>query len=75
MALSFAKMMATVYGRGVRVLAGLLLIALALFALDGTAAIVVFVVALLPLLAGLFNFCAISLFIGAPFSGKDALSR
>jgi hypothetical protein len=63
--------MATFTGRALRVLAGLVLIAIGALALEGTAATILVVIGFVPLLAGLANVCLISPLIGAPFQGKD----
>ncbi len=74
--MAFAKFMASPAGRGVRILAGVLLIAwgLGLFgAIDQTTGIIIAVVGLVPLLAGVFNVCMIAPILGAPFSGSKVL--
>lgn len=71
--MAFAKFMATWFGRGIRILAGLVLIAIGLFAVGDTAGLVLALVGVLPVLAGVFNVCLIAPIIGAPFSGRKAL--
>lgn len=56
-------------GRVVRIVAGLALIALGIWGLDGTVGIVVAVVGAVPLLAGIFDFCVFAPLFGNPFSG------
>lgn len=75
MNMQFARFMAGMPGRAVRAVAGLLIIALGLFVLEGALGIVVAVIGLAPLAAGVFNFCLIAPIIGAPFRGQDALSQ
>ncbi len=70
--MAFAKFMAGSVGRGVRIIAGMALIALGLLVIKDTAGIIVAVIGVLPILAGVFNFCMIAPLIGAPFSGKTA---
>ncbi len=65
----FVKFMATTTGRLVRILAGAALIALGLLGIHGTGGIVVAVIGLLPLVAGLFDFCVFAPLFGAPLSG------
>lgn len=72
MSLTFARFMANPLGRGIRIVAGLALIAVGLFALKGTTGIIVAIVGLVPLLAGILNICLIAAIIGAPFRGRDA---
>ena len=67
----FAQFMATWSGRMVRILAGLALIVWG-FRQDTPLGIAAGIFGFLPLAAGLFNFCAISFLIGAPFRGRDA---
>jgi hypothetical protein len=66
---AFVKFMASTTGRIVRIVAGLVLIAVGLFAVGGTGGIVLAVVGLLPLAAGLFDFCVFAPLFGCPLSG------
>lgn len=75
--MAIAKFMASPLGRGVRILAGVLLIAwgLGLFgAVDQTTGIIIAVIGLVPLLAGVFNVCLIAPILGAPFSGSKVIN-
>lgn len=72
--MSFARFMATMTGRLVRIIAGLVLIVAGLFVMGGTAGTIVAIIGVLPVLAGVFNVCLIAPLIGAPFSG-DAASQ
>jgi hypothetical protein len=65
----FVKFMANSTGRLVRVIAGIALVALGLLVIHGTGGIIVAVVGLVPLLAGLFDFCVFAPLFGAPLSG------
>jgi hypothetical protein len=68
---SFSKFMASTAGRIVRIVAGIVLIALGFFGnLPTWAGIVVIVVGLVPLVAGLFDFCVFAPLFGDPMSGK-----
>lgn len=62
--------MASGIGRVLRIIAGIALIALGLLVLQGTFGIVVAVVGLVPLLAGLFDFCVFAPLFGNPLSGS-----
>ncbi|MHB1380679.1 MAG: YgaP family membrane protein [Thermoleophilia bacterium] len=53
----------------VRIVAGVILIALGLLWLGGTAGIIVAVVGAVPLLAGLLDFCVFAPLFGCPLSG------
>ena len=65
----FCTFMASTAGRIIRVVAGIALVALGLLVLKGTAGIVVAVVGLVPLAAGLFDFCVFAPLFGCPMSG------
>ncbi len=56
-------------GRIVRIVAGAALVAWGLLGLTGTAGVIVAVVGLVPLAAGLFDFCVFAPLFGAPFTG------
>lgn len=70
----FVTFMASTAGRLVRIVAGIVLILVGLFALGGTggntAGIVVAVIGLVPLLAGLFDVCLFAPLFGYPLSGS-----
>ena len=68
---SFCTFMASTNGRVIRAVAGILLIVLGLFVLNGTAGIVVAIVGALPLLAGVFDFCVFAPLFGCPLSGPQ----
>lgn len=69
--MGFAKFMATGLGRGLRMVAGLVLILCGLFVTHGTLEVVLGIVGVVAFAAGLFNFCLIAPLIGAPFRGAD----
>lgn len=71
----FIKFMASGVGRLVRIVAGVALIVVGLASVQGTAGIVLAVVGLLPLLAGLFDFCMFAPLFGAPLSGTKIRGR
>jgi len=66
---SFCTFMASTTGRIIRIVAGIVLIVWGWMGLGGTAGIVVVVVGLVPLLAGLFDFCVFAPLFGCPLSG------
>ncbi len=70
----FIKFMASTAGRVTRVVAGLVLILWGLLGIEGTVGIVVTIVGLVPLLAGLFDFCVFAPLFGAPLSGPQIRS-
>jgi hypothetical protein len=72
--MSFARFMASPLGRGIRVVAGLVIIVAGLV-IGSTGGYILAVVGLLPLLAGALNVCVIAPALKAPFSGKAALTN
>lgn len=71
--MGFATFMASAAGRWLRVIAGLVLVAIGLIlafqAGSMAAGIVIAVVGLVPFLAGVFDVCVFAPLFGAPFSG------
>ena len=67
----FVKFMASTAGRLTRIVAGIALVLWGLFGLGGATGIVVLVIGLIPLLAGLFDFCVFAPLFGAPMSGPQ----
>ena len=67
---AFVKFMASSAGRITRIIAGLVLIALGLLVMHASiGGIVVAVIGLVPLVAGLFDFCVFAPLFGAPMNG------
>jgi Protein of unknown function (DUF2892) len=66
----FVKFMASPAGRITRIVAGIILVAWGLLGIHGVGGIVVAIVGLVPLLAGLFDFCVFAPLFGAPMSGS-----
>ena len=64
----FPKFMASPAGRIIRVVAGIVLVALGYF-MHGVGGWIVGIVGLVPLVAGLFDFCVFAPLFGAPMSG------
>lgn len=65
----FVKFMASSAGRVIRVVAGIALVALGLLVVKNVGGILLAVVGLVPLVAGLFDFCVFAPLFGAPMSG------
>jgi hypothetical protein len=65
----FIAFMASPTGRIVRVVAGLVLIALGWLVIGGTAGIIVAIIGLVMLAAGTFDFCLFAPLFGLPLSG------
>jgi hypothetical protein len=67
----FVKFMASPAGRIIRIIAGIALIAWGFFGnLNTVVGIILIVVGLVPLVAGLFDFCVFAPLFGAPMNGK-----
>ena len=67
----FIAFMASTNGRIARIVAGIALIVIGLLVMDGTGGIIVAVIGLVPLAAGVFDFCVFAPLFGNPFSGKE----
>jgi uncharacterized membrane protein HdeD (DUF308 family) len=68
---SFFKFLASTNGRIVRIVAGIILIAIGLFAnMNTVVGYILIVIGLIPLLAGIFDVCVFAPLFGRPFSGK-----
>ena len=67
----FGQCMSSRRGRIGRMVGGIALIAIGLFALGGAAGIVLAAVGLVPLLAGAFDVCIFSALFGGPLRGSD----
>lgn len=65
------KFLASTTGRWVRIIAGVVLIVVGLLVVKDTAGIIVAVIGLVPLAAGIGDFCVFAPLFGAPFSGKS----
>ncbi|MFW5748683.1 MAG: YgaP family membrane protein [Chloroflexota bacterium] len=65
-----AGFLASTTGRVVRGVAGVILIALGLLVLDQPLGLIVAVIGLVPLAAGVFDFCLLAPLFGLPFQGK-----
>ena len=70
----FVKFMASAAGRVIRIAAGLALVLWGLMSIGGTTGVVVAVIGLVPLVAGLFDFCIFAPLFGAPLSGPQIRS-
>ena len=73
--MGFAKFMSSGLGRGVRIVAGLILIGLGVFSVGGTGGLILAVVGAVPLLAGVFDVCLFAPLFGGPLKGTDARAK
>jgi predicted cobalt transporter CbtA len=69
--MGFARFMSSLAGRLLRIVAGIALIIIGLAVVHGTGGIILAIVGLVPLVAGLFNFCVFAPLFGGPFLPKD----
>jgi hypothetical protein len=67
--------LASTAGRGVRIVAGAVLILVGLYVVGGTGGVIVTVIGLIPLLAGAADVCVFAPLFKMPFSGKEIRSR
>jgi type IV secretory pathway VirB2 component (pilin) len=68
---AFFKFMASTAGRIARIIAGLVLIALGIWAVSGIGGWILVIIGLVPLLAGLFDRCVFAPLAKLPFNGAD----
>jgi hypothetical protein len=73
--MAFVQFMASKTGRWLRVAVGIILLVLGIMVVEDTAGIVLTIIALVPLLAGIFDVCVIAPLFGAPFKGADIRAR
>lgn len=73
--MAFARFMSSAVGRLLRIVAGVALIVVGLVVVEDTAGIVIAVIGLVPLAAGLFDFCLFGPLLGAPLSGRAIRNR
>ena len=73
--MAFAKFMAGSIGRGVRVLTGVVLVVLGLFAMEQPVGYIVAALGAVFIVVGVLNICLIAPLIGVPLSGKETLGR
>ena len=69
--MGFAQFMSSGLGQGLRIVAGIILIAVGLAVVGGIGGIVLAVVGLVPLLAGVLDVCLFAPLFGAPLKGTD----
>jgi len=72
--MQFARFMAGPVGRGARIVAGIAIAGAGILFAHGALTIALIAVGVVVFLAGFVNFCLVAPVIGAPFSGRKALS-
>ncbi len=73
--MGFAQIMSSGSGRALRIVSGIVLIAVGLGLVGGTGGIVLAVIGLVPLLAGAFDVCFFGVLFGAPLRGTEVRAR
>ena len=68
--MKFSKFMASGLGRLLRVIAGLVLFYLGFGIMNNTPGYIIGVIGIIPLVAGVFDFCIMAPLFGMPFMGK-----
>jgi hypothetical protein len=68
---AFAQFISTGAGRGLRVIVGIALICYGYLHRPSTTGTVLMIVGLVPLVAGILNWCIISALLGGPLRGSD----
>ena len=66
----FVRFMASASGRGLRIVAGLAIIAWGFFGLGGNEAYVISAIGAIPLLAGILDICIFGPLFGCPLEGS-----
>ena len=69
--MAFTLFMVSSVGRAIRIVAGLILIGLGLFGIGNSCGWLLAAVGLVPLVAGVADFCLFAPLFGEPFWGKD----
>jgi len=69
--MEFARFMSSLSGRLLRIVAGIVLIIVGLAVVHGIGGIILAIIGLVPLVAGVFNFCVFAPLFGGPFLPKD----
>jgi hypothetical protein len=72
--MSFVSFMRSWTGRGLRIVAGIALIAVGV-AIGGTGGVIIAVIGVVPLAAGVFNFCVFGPLFGVDLMGRQRASR
>ncbi|MCA1668557.1 MAG: DUF2892 domain-containing protein [Thermomicrobia bacterium] len=69
--MGFARFMATGIGRGIRIVAGAVVITIGLLRVRGGRGALLALLGLVPLLAGTFDVCVLAPLLRVPFKGSD----
>lgn len=69
--MEFARFMSSVFGRLLRIVAGIALIIVGLAVVQGIGGVILAVVGLVPLVAGISHVCVFAPLFGGPFFARD----
>lgn len=70
--MTLVKFMTSPKGRIARIILGTILIALGQLVIKDTVGTVITLIALIPITAGVFDYCVVGVALGYPFSGAEA---
>jgi hypothetical protein len=73
--MKLVKFMTSGAGRAARIALGIIILALGLMVVQGTAGTIMALVALIPISGGLFDFCLIGFALGYPLKGSAAREK
>jgi hypothetical protein len=73
--MQFVKFMTSNAGRMARIVLGLVIMSVGLFAVQGTLGTILAVVALAPISGGIFDFCLVGFAMGYPLKGAEARKK
>lgn len=73
--MKIVKFMTSPFGRGLRVLLGLVVMAAGLFVVGGTLGTIMAIIGMVPLAGGVLDFCVLSAALGYGFSGQQARAK
>ncbi len=73
--MGLVQFMSSGVGRVLRVVMGVVLIGLGLAVVQGAAGVILAIVGLVPIAAGVFDFCLLGALFGVPLAGKAARAR
>jgi hypothetical protein len=73
--MSFARFMASLTGRAIRIVAGVALALVGLLWVGGNGGMVLAAVGAVPFIAGLFNFCLFAPLFGGPFLARKLIEQ
>ena len=73
--MNIVKLMTSPFGRGLRILLGLVVIVVGLSIVGGTLGTILALVGIVPIAGGVLDFCIISAVLGYGFKGSEARAK